>query len=67
METGRLRLAVATRAIGLLPRTLGVTEPATLCAPKPPRIIRERTCAFELLLAVGMVGVLVGWMLRHTR
>ena len=64
MDVRNFRLAVASRALGVLPQTISKEAAQALAASVRPQVIRERCCALELLLAAVVVGVLLGWMLE---
>ena len=64
-DVRRLRLAVASRALGMLPSRINADAATALATRGAPRVVRERTCAFELLLAAVVVGVIIGWCLRR--
>lgn len=64
------RLAVASRALSSLPVALGEGAAAKLAASTSTRVVRERSCALELMLATLVLGLIVGWVVagpRHGR
>ena len=64
MDVSNLRLAVASRALGMLPTTMSMEAATALATCGTPRVVRERTCAVEAVLAALVVGLIIGWLLQ---
>lgn len=62
-DTESFRVAVASRALGLLPSQINHDVASKLAARGQPRIVRERVIAFELILIGVVAGAVCGWVL----
>lgn len=64
MDARVLRMAVASKALGILPSRVSMDTATALASRGQPRVVRERVCAIELVIAALVMGIALGYVMH---